>query len=135
MSRNDISTDPCLTYWPPPMDISPTCRAQWDVNCDLINCTWSPPETRHAVCAPSGCQLTAECANASDCAMALNGRECCPCPQAWPADMIGRDPCLVPAGAPMPADCPSQECLMDCGPCPPEARADCTGNVCSTQYP
>ncbi len=134
MSRNDISSDPCLVFWPPSDRISDTCRAQWETNCDLINCTWSPPDTRNAVCGSSGCSLVSECGNAQDCALALNGRECCACPQAWPATMIGRDPCLVPAGTPVPAECPLHDCLGDCGPCPDQVRADCQQNTCTTSY-
>jgi len=135
MSLNDIFSDPCLVFWPPTDEISPTCRAQWDADCDLLNCTWSPPDTRNAVCSATGCDLAPECANAQDCTLALSGRECCPCPRAWPATMIGRDPCLVLAGTPIPPDCPTHDCLMDCGPCPPEARADCAASVCTTNYP
>jgi hypothetical protein len=132
-SEHLLSTDPCVVYFPP-SEIPQVCRDRWTVDCDLINCTWSGPPSRNVICNDSNCEMVTECTQTSDCALAVNGRQCCACPEAWPEDMLTHDPCLVAAGEPVPSHCPMMTCLAgDCGPCPDVTHV-CEQQLCTTVY-
>jgi hypothetical protein len=131
-SRALLEAEPCVVPWPP-AEIPGVCRDRWEQNCDFLNCTWSGPPSRNTICDDGSCEPVPECSQPDDCAIAVNGRQCCACPEAWPRQMLGHDECLVRPGEPVPPHCPMMSCLADCGPCP-EVTSTCQSQLCTTVY-
>jgi hypothetical protein len=90
---------------------------------------------QNAPCGIYGCDYATECYQPSDCTMVMDGNTICPCPEAYPAEMIGRDECVVPVGTPIPAHCPANQVLADCGPCVEGGVPTCSAEYrCETVY-
>jgi hypothetical protein len=132
----DIEADPCLVYWGPwAWDVPEQCLEQWDPQCDYIDCAPMGPASRAVECAEVGCSYVDECESEDDCALLVNGRQCCPCPEAWPVSMVDHDPCLVFPGEQIPPDCRPPSCEgVACEQCPSDQIAACEGS-CVTLWP
>ncbi len=131
-TRADIAADPCLVEWPYYWeDVPQECYDAWDPICDMIDCAPSPPPYRSVQCSSDGCAFMEECADANDCTRLVDHRECCSCPTAWPASMVGHDPCLLPVGQTAPADCRPESCNdVLCEPCAEAPDMDCQNSQC-----
>jgi hypothetical protein len=125
---SDIEADLCLSYWSGYWnDVPQECLDRWDPECDYIDCMPAPPPSRATECNGSSCFFVSECASDDDCTRLLNWRECCPCPEAWPLSMVGRDPCLTLPTASPPEGCQPLHCdAVLCEPCSisPALRCD-----------
>ncbi|MFH2006242.1 MAG: hypothetical protein ABI333_06625 [bacterium] len=134
----DIAADPCLMYWPHWWDEIPTqCWDQWPEWCDLVDCAPSPPASRAMVCgSEDSCDYIEECATVNECTLLTDHRQCCSCPEVWPASMVGHDPCIVPIGSTVPMDCRPQTCdQVLCDACGPAPQLDCLPEgICIGMY-
>lgn len=136
-THDDIDEDPCLLYWSQwSYEVPETCQEQWRPECASFDCAPSGPPTRGVQCGTDGCQYVEECNTVEDCALLLDTRQCCPCPQAWPAFMATHDPCLIHPGEQTPVGCPPAYCdTVLCEPCPSDMIMECQGTRCISVWP
>ncbi len=135
VNKADIDRDECLTYWPiEGWNVPQSCYEQWDPVCEVIDCAPNPPRSRAVACKQEQdgnmCRYVDECATREDCAVLVDTKVCCPCPQPWPVSMKTHDPCLVEPGTTPPAGCAPTNCPEQ--PCPQcvEVDASCQDHQC-----
>lgn len=135
-THDDVAADPCLVYWPPwSQQIPQPCLDQWDPVCAVIDCAPNPPASRAMECSDNVCDFIPECDGADDCTLLVDFRQCCPCPEAWPASMADHDPCLVRPGNQPPSSCIPPECFeVMCEQCPPDPTVECTAEQVCVGY-
>lgn len=135
VTKDDIAQDQCLQYWPIQDGIIPqACQDKWDPQCAYVDCAPQPPWSRAVACQETEegkmCELVPECESNDDCAVLIDMKACCPCPEAWPVAMKSHDPCLVASGEQAPSGCQPLDCPeMPCPACM-DANAVCQDQQC-----
>jgi hypothetical protein len=134
-----VAQDPCLELWSAsgPVSSLSECLAQWDPQCAYVDCMPAPPQSRVARCDQGSCTYALECVDPTDCTLATNVRECCPCPVAVPAALLDVDACLVryPGGGAPPPSCYPGACpAMPCQTCQ-VPTANCLQQTCEGLVP
>ncbi|MCB9557934.1 MAG: hypothetical protein H6707_17610 [Deltaproteobacteria bacterium] len=117
--------NPCWRTWPA-LKPAPDCQMPM---CPAI-CAWPvAPPSRIARAGLDGvCRFADECRDPSDCVMAINYRQCCPCPEALPRPLL--DGICVQATQPSAGEMPPADRRR---PAPPEAACqpqDCYDLPC-----
>ena len=130
----NVAGDSCLELWSAagPVNILPECYNRWDPQCAYVDCMPAPPESRVARCDQGFCTYALECIDPTDCTLATNARECCPCPVAVPARLLDADACLAkyPQGGTPPQSCYPGACpTMPCQVCQVPA-VNCMQQTC-----
>jgi hypothetical protein len=91
-----LKNDPCLLPFPIKQPIPAACEAKWPKKCQVVDCMWGSPVSRVVQAIPGGsCNWKSECATDADCAMAIDVELCCPCPAAYPKELVAKNVCLI----------------------------------------
>lgn len=120
VTARQIEGDACLVSYPPTFPLPRECEALWDPACDVLDCTFGPPESRLTLPVQGECRFVNECDLPEDCTIARDAFQCCSCFESTPRSLVEREPCLIPPPqSSLPEECHNPECdLVDCAACP-----------------
>lgn len=117
--RSQLQADPCLVEVAPSLHrmqwvASPSCRAKWTENCELIDCISPPPASRIVKPDANGvCRFVDECQSDSDCFVGSYNGVCCPCAEGFPL-ALKQHQCVSAIGQPTDPSCKQPLCAQAC---------------------